>query len=343
MLAGVLEDGGGSVRLVDTNTNHLADAAQAGFDVLTGSALDEDVLEEAGAVQARRLVAVTANAEVNAIAGGLARSAFGVPEVRVASASADVLAYAGATALFGGDVDLEAWNGRVVDDRVGLVEVPLTAPASGDGLADALGLGGGVLPLAYRRDGSTELVHGDAELAAGDVVVALAPNERPVVRDEIDQLVLDAPVLDLEGPVSMERLAREAAAALGERAGLDERVFVERLMGREALSGTVVLPGLAIPHFRLEPGAPLSLALVRSHGGVQFPSAEAPVRAMFVVGTPPEARSLHLRVLSAIAQVAQAEDFEARWLAADGAEGLRRLVLDAPRRRVRLAAPSERR
>ena len=338
VLAGVLE-GGGPVRLVDTNPNHLSDAAEAGFDVLTGSALDEDVLEEAGAVQARRLVAVTANAEVNAIAGGLARSAFGVPEVRVASASADALAYAGATALFGGDVDLEAWDGRVVDRRVELVEVPLAAPASAAGLADALGLRGGVLPLAYRRDGAVELVHGDAALAAGDVVVALAPSERPVLRDEVDRLVTEAPVLDLDGPVSMETLAREAAAALGARVGLDEDAFVERLIGREALSGTVVLPGLAVPHLRLEPGAPLSLALVRSRGGVEFPSAQTPVRAAFVVATPPEARSLHLRVLSAIAQVAQAEDFEARWLAADGAEGLRRLVLEAPRRRVRPASP----
>ena len=55
--------------------------------------------------------------------------------------------------------------------------------------------------------------------------------------------------------------------------------------------------------------------------------------AVFVLAGGHDERTLHLRALSAIAQVAQNDRFMARWMDADGPEDLRRMILEADRRR----------
>ena len=354
------------VRLVDANAAHVAAAEAEGLDAVKGSALDEAVLEGLGAAQVRHLVAATPNAEVNALAGRLAREAFAVPEVMVATragAEDDALAHVGGAALVATPAALEAWEGRAAEGRVHVDEVTLTpdlaarlsqsdVPTPLDALLEGL-------PLAFRRGDEAFPLSAHASLAAGDVVTVLRsrpPAQDDVTEDDFDRLVRQAPVIDLTGTASMGDFAKAAARALGPAVGLDDGAFMERLLSREATSSTSVLPGLAVPHVRLsrlhadrairgsgaeagpessgdDGAARFALALVRVQGGVPFPGADTPVRAAFVVVTGPEARSRHLRTLSAVAQVAQSDGFQDRWDAAPDAEALRELVLAAPRRR----------
>ena len=49
--------------------------------------------------------------------------------------------------------------------------------------------------------------------------------------------------------------------------------------------------------------------------GIDFPHAPDPVRIMFILLGSKDERNYHLRALMAIAQIAQEEDFDQRWLA----------------------------
>ena len=113
---------------------------------------------------------------------------------------------------------------------------------------------------------------------------------------------------------------------------------MERLISRETASSTVILPGLAIPHVRLSGRGTFALLIARCREGIYFPNHDEPVRAAFVLVAAPDVRTRHLRTLSAIAQVAQGDDFEQRWLEAPDAEALRTLVRQAPRRRTETGA-----
>src|SRR5690606_20701510 len=142
------------------------------------------------------------------------------------------------------------------------------------------------------------------------------------------------------GPLSMGEFVKAAARVLAPRVGVPDARLMERLTAREATATTVILPGLAVPHVRIAGRGVFELALVRAREGVRFPDQAEPVRAAFVLVASPDEQTRHLRTLSAVAQVVQAPDFERRWREAPDAEALRRLVLDAPRRRVRDPQPT---
>ena len=71
-VAGILARFGRPVTVVDRNTALVEQAREQGFDAREGNALDEDVLDDAGAEEAETVVAVTTNSEVNALAAHLA-------------------------------------------------------------------------------------------------------------------------------------------------------------------------------------------------------------------------------------------------------------------------------
>jgi basic amino acid/polyamine antiporter, APA family len=99
-------------------------------------------------------------------------------------------------------------------------------------------------------------------------------------------------------------------------------------MQREADAGTVVLPGLAIPHVTVPGEGAFEMVIVRARGGgIQFPEREA-VRAAFVLVSTADERAFHLRTLAAIAHAVQHDGFEERWQAAPDAEALRTLLLE---------------
>src|SRR5690606_30248880 len=72
---------GEEVVLIDRNREHCQAAEREGRRVVTGDALRYETLEEAGAAEARRLIAVSSNADVNSLVAGYARENFRIPEV----------------------------------------------------------------------------------------------------------------------------------------------------------------------------------------------------------------------------------------------------------------------
>ncbi len=154
-----------------------------------------------------------------------------------------------------------------------------------------------------------------------------------IIEDRFDQLIRGCRILDIQGRKSSEKIFRQAAEILAARLGTDEFVLFEKFLHREAEGGTVIQPGLAIPHIIVEGEKKFDILLVRAVDGINFPNAPDPVRIMFILAGSKDERNYHLRALMAIAQIAQEKDFEQQWLAARDIEAIRNLLLLSTRKR----------
>ena len=154
-----------------------------------------------------------------------------------------------------------------------------------------------------------------------------------IIEDRFDLLIKECEILDIQGEENAEKIFRQVSAILAKRLGTDEFVLFEKFIHREAEGGTVVQPGLAIPHIVVEGENKFDILLVRARDGINFPHAPDPVRIMFVLAGSKDERNYHLRALMAIAQIAQEKHFEQRWFAARDTQGLRNLILLSTRKR----------
>ncbi len=181
--------GSETVALIDPNADHCRAAERRGLTVLKGSALEEELLEEAGAGRARLLVAATANAEVNLLAARLAGRRFGVPELHVAlpedapSSLLRMLDEVGGHLLFSRQADLPAWDANIEQGRVEELTYTVAEPEA------LLARGSAVLhdrattvslPLVIETKVGVVLFTGDHELGPEDRVIALGkPSSQP--------------------------------------------------------------------------------------------------------------------------------------------------------------------
>ncbi len=336
------------VWMVDRNPQLCALAESDGLQVICGDALDEQVLSEAQAAHVRTFIAMTANAEVNALAAQQARTVFYVPEVHVLFSGGDesehqhLLRHLQATTLFAGAVSLGAWDYRIEQERVVRSKVPVAQPVPASRFFQMLQGLRPALPLALLRDNRYQPVHSDLALQPGDQVIVLQASDVPAEpRDRFDHLVAQAPVLDLRRQLSLPAFFQIVAEPLAARLKVEATTLQQRFLERETLSSTVIFPGVAIPHVIVEGQGRFELLVARCREGLQFPDQPERVHAVFVLARTEDERTFHLQALSAIAQILQREDFEQAWLRAPDAEALRRLLLESERRRLLLRYGSE--
>lgn len=327
-----------AVCLVDSNREHCTFAEAGGLPVVCGNALDPDVLHQAGADRAHTFITLTANAEVNALAAQLARTTFDVPEIHLLrrnGTSHDVLLdHLRASTLFGGAVaitDWDYWIQHEKAERMGLTLRRTFTPAS---LFRELQTHRRSLPLAVRRGDRYLPFHSGTTLCDGDRVILLRNDTTaPLYFDRFDRLAARCPILDLDRRMSLDAFFNLAAATLAGQIGLSPADLTELFRDREATSSTVIAPGLAIPHVLIDGTGHFHLLVARCREGILFPGQREEVTSVFMLVRSPDERNFHLRALAAIAQIAQDPDFETNWMLADGPEGLRKLILEAERRR----------
>ena len=154
-----------------------------------------------------------------------------------------------------------------------------------------------------------------------------------VTEDRFDRLIRSCHILDIQGPKDAEAVFRDVSAILAAKFQSNEYVLLEKFLHRETEGGTVVQPGLAIPHIVVEGEHEFDVLLVRARDGITFRGAPDPVKIMFVLAGSRDERNYHLRALMAIAQIAQEKGFEQRWLAARDTETIRNLILLSARKR----------
>ena len=178
-LAQVVRDRGRPVVIIDRNPALVAEAEQVGFEAISGNALEESILEQAGADEAETLVAVTSNSEVNALAAHLAHDAFGVrrayPAVAHPSRGAGpaLIDRVGGVIAFGHPLDVRAWEHDLERGDARFVTYAVSNSWTGQPL-HLLSLPDGVIAVARIRDGSVEVASPEQVWQRGDEVVLLS-------------------------------------------------------------------------------------------------------------------------------------------------------------------------
>lgn len=348
LLASHLQDSS-PVWLLDSNADHCRRARGENLKAICGNALQENVLSEAHAPEAETLIAMTSNLEVNTLVAQLARDVFDVPNIYVLQTSEEGVGREtsfkrlGATRLFGLPIPLHLWDYWVNQNQIRETYL-VKEEKEGSTIQELLNSEkrkNRVLPLILKRGDDIMPIHQGTRVKKGDELLLLfhesVGESVALSHDRFDQLVEKAPVLDLEEHVTSEAFFGRVAEEIAGEYDLDQEEITSRLLDREVESSSMIAPGLAVPHAVVDEPGHFHLVIARARKGVSFPRERDTAHALFVIIRSREERTFHLRALAAIAQIVQEPGFESRWEGAKDTDMLRRIVIEAERRRYKEA------
>ncbi len=154
-----------------------------------------------------------------------------------------------------------------------------------------------------------------------------------IVEDRFDELVKNAPVIDIREDMDKDDFFILAGKLLAERLDLSAGQITQLLQEREADSTTAISPGLAIPHLIIPGEKHFDMLICRCRDGIRFNGENDPIHTCFVLAGTADERTFHLKTLVAIAQIVQNKDFQKDWKKVRREDELRELVLLAERSR----------
>ena len=179
------------------------------------------------------------------------------------------------------------------------------------------------------------LVAKDKELASESLLTELKDiviQRDDIIKDKFHKLIEESKVLDVEPPLKMEDFFKKVSDILSKDLNTESEELLNKFLKREIESSTVIAKGLAIPHITVKGENIFKVILIRAKAGIIFPQDQLVHISFVFVGSSGD-RILHLKVLSAIAQVTQSPGFTKEWIEAKNEEELRNVVLLAERRR----------
>ncbi len=335
------------VMMIDSNTEHCERAIDAGLGAINGNALDESVLQEAGAGHVRTLVTLTENPQINVYASQLAREVFMIPDIFAYVSGADLkqasrLVESLEIPVFNlGAYELREWDRWLRRGNATPSRIVADATSSLDDMVEESYVHGPYQPLAVHNRYGLSPAFGVMSVKDGDVVygLALPEDERQRMADDVDRLLDTAEIIDYDQGGAAEDCFHHVAGPLADRiGGIDARELTRLLLEREKMDSTVVAHGVALPHVLVDGENVFELVVVRSRTGVDMPSEgddneDHLAHALFIsVGTR-DMRSRHLKTLSAVAQIVKDESFEQRWMDAPDIDSLRGILRGARRKR----------
>lgn len=331
-----LIDTGAPVGLIDTNRNHVEQAQREGIRAVTGNALRDVTLMQAQAFRAQGILALTPNPDTNREILRFARDEFGIPRHWSFGHLGTTEEIHGLP--FAARGDLARWDERLARGRALWSRVEVAEDGHLDESirpADRDDVGEFVPLVVEHLRGAGEPAWSGMPLKVGDVVHGLiAGDDGDALETRVSRLFERAVVLDLDAdatdPVAdAEGLFHRAAAALAPRLHVGADEIALRFRSREEAGGTVLTPDLAIPHIAVDGQGIFELVIVRARPGIRFPASGDAVSAIFLLASSRDERGMHLKVLSALAGLAQRGVLAEVWAEADDGEALRQGLLDA--------------
>ncbi|HEY9639711.1 MAG TPA: NAD-binding protein, partial [Coleofasciculaceae cyanobacterium] len=175
------------VVLIDTDPESCQQAEQEGFKVFSSSALDANVLEEAGLANVGTFLAMTNNGEVNLVLAQRAAEEFYPPRVLAVFPSTDLQSNSNSTPstkvqqAFATQISLKTWNGYLSDKAVKLGETTLREDNFQFQQAHlkALIRAEEVVPILIEREERLMVVPSTEEWQVGDRIIYLLHDPRP--------------------------------------------------------------------------------------------------------------------------------------------------------------------
>jgi amino acid transporter/mannitol/fructose-specific phosphotransferase system IIA component (Ntr-type) len=140
--------------------------------------------------------------------------------------------------------------------------------------------------------------------------------------DPFDEVVARATVLDIDGPVGLTTVIRQASELLERRLPVGTDALVEGVSRGMLGGGTPVAYGAALLHARFPDLDTSEMVLVRSEGGVRVDvqdddmmrqAADVPIRAVFFLVSGESNPGRHLLILAQLAGRVEDESFMPEW------------------------------
>lgn len=199
LIARLFRENGETVSLIDTNPEACEPARQANLPVFVNSALDTEVLEEAGIAAAATLLTITNNGDVNVVVAQQAQEEFQLPRIVAvmpkedtekasvakkanAKKSSGAQKATGSKAAASTTIALKLWNSHLREGAVRLGETVLRADGALMQRAHlrALIRSGELIPLLVKRQERMWVsLTEDDDWKAGDRVVYLLHDPKP--------------------------------------------------------------------------------------------------------------------------------------------------------------------
>ncbi|MBI5468182.1 MAG: PTS sugar transporter subunit IIA [Deltaproteobacteria bacterium] len=131
-----------------------------------------------------------------------------------------------------------------------------------------------------------------------------------------------------------EELLDEMVTEVSSRAsGLDKQAVLKALLDREKLGTTGIGHGVAIPHGKIKGLNEIMVFFGRSVKGVDFQSMDrTPVHLFFLIITPENSATAHLKILAGISHLLKNQDFRVKLLKASTGLEIFRIITEAEKR-----------
>ncbi len=177
-------DDGVPVHLVDANRWRCEQARSLGLKVVHGDALDPDTLRQAHADEARTLIAITANVEVNLLAAQVAWEEWRVADIRLGitsdgtARSLALMDRIGAHPLVRDGVDIGYWEQLLATGRATVTTIAVTEQDPGELFARLSDGAAGLLPLVVARRAERLLFSTVTGLEAQDRITLVVPRSQ---------------------------------------------------------------------------------------------------------------------------------------------------------------------
>jgi len=145
--------------------------------------------------------------------------------------------------------------------------------------------------------------------------------------DPFVELVLAADTIELGARADSEEVIRKGSGLLASRSGISRDLILGALLDRSRLGETPADAGVALPHLLVDEVEGVHMVIARSVRGIDFPMADQPIHAVFLLLGNRRDPQGHLRILAEIARRAEDPDFLNRWIAAGTEEELKDVLL----------------
>lgn len=139
---------------------------------------------------------------------------------------------------------------------------------------------------------------------------------------QVEHILCDLP------PLSRDEAVTRLIARLAEReGGIDQPAALRAVLDREKLGATIILPGVAMPHARLDLLDAPRVALATSRHGIDFNAeGEAPARLVVLILTPKADPGAYLRLVAALSRVLSVPHLLSRLVVGESPQQIRSIL-----------------
>ncbi|MDE2732301.1 MAG: cation:proton antiporter [Bacteroidota bacterium] len=336
--ASAVQDLGYTVLLIDANDRNIELARDEGLPAENADALSDQIFDELNLSGISRLLAVTANDEINTLASIHFTEVFekqevyqlAAPTARATDQEGHVPSHLRGRDLFGAAAT-HAELSRRFDSGGEIRTYGLTQEGAYEAIQAQYD---DSLMLLFVARGGNLLVNSAAEPLAphkGDTVIVMLPafdGTHDLEDKQYEELHLEASVHDFVEPVTMSEIMGAVAGELAQRLPVPAAQLAEGFEISLEEETAVMAPGLVLPHMRLGKISRSELVLVRCASPVEVETLGVEAQAFLFLVSPESLPGQHLRLLAHLAGRVKERSFAAAWSAATSPEELRDAIRD---------------